>query len=72
MEAFGLHCVDETDIPLSPNVTYHIKKVYQYLANGVTDADILRDEIDMALQAAALGVPTQYYQDIAICSLFAE
>ncbi|CAL5998627.1 Intraflagellar_transport protein 122 [Hexamita inflata] len=69
-EGFGINCIDTTEVPMTPNVTHHVKKVFQFLAAGVTDFEFY-EELDMALQAAALGVPVSYWMDIAVASLFA-
>lgn len=58
-----------TDIPLSPCVTFHVKRAYQFMAKGLWDSATLREELDAALSAAALGVPGQCYVDIAVASL---
>lgn len=64
-----MNVIDLTEVPMTPNVTHHVKKVYQYLAAGVNDFDF-SSELNMAIQAASLGVPTQYWMDIAIAALF--
>lgn len=41
------------------------------MAKGLWEIGTLRDELCQALEAAALGVPGQFYKDIAAAALFA-
>ena len=53
---YGIAVIDASEVPMTPNVTHHVKKVYQHLAAGVEQFEFY-EELDMAIQAAALGVP---------------
>ncbi|KAH0574171.1 Intraflagellar transport protein 122 [Spironucleus salmonicida] len=66
---FSISSVNLTEIPLTPNITHHVKRCYISLAKQITFFDF-KNELNLAIQAANLGAPANYWQEIAVCGLF--